>query len=198
MSRLNGMLARNDGRSVARRLLLGAIGLMAFSVAVPAAADAAPQISVVEDHGIYRVAATFQVPQPPAQVIAVLKNYAQIPRFMPDVRTSTVLERGQDHAIVEQEALARFLMFSKRVHLVLEISEEPDTLRFRDRCGTSFARYDGLWRVSEQNGGTDVRYELNAQPSFDVPEFLLKRLLSRNASQMIEQLQREIAARSGR
>jgi hypothetical protein len=36
------------------------------------------------------------------------------------------------------------MMFSKRVHLVLEIHEENWTIRFRDRCGKSFARHEGV------------------------------------------------------
>ena len=103
--------------------------------------------------GIYTVAATFTVPQAASFALAVLTDYDQIPRFMPDVRTSTVLERGDDRTVVEQEAVARFMMFSKRVHLVLEVHEEPGTIRFRDRCGKSFARYEGVWTITES--GTD-------------------------------------------
>jgi hypothetical protein len=90
------------------------------------------------------------------------------------------------------------MMFAKRVHLVLEISEGADTLRFSDRCGRNFAKYEGMWRMAADNGRTEILYELVAQPSFDVPEFVLKRLLKRNSEQMIKQLQREIAARSAR
>jgi len=37
-----------------------------------------------------------------------------------------------------------------------------------------------------------VRYELTAKPSFDVPAFLLKRLLQRDAREMIRRLQNEM------
>lgn len=47
----------------------------------------------------------------------------------------------------------------------------------------------------EDASRTLVTYELTAQPTFDVPEFLLKRVLKRDAAEMIERLQREIAAR---
>jgi hypothetical protein len=49
---------------------------------------------------------------------------------------------------------------------------------------------------AERDGRTLIRYELAAKPSFDVPEFLLKRLMKRDASQMIERLKTEIAARA--
>lgn len=188
------------GRASARRLLatLALTVLTAVRVPATAASSGEPHVTVLEKGGVYSVAATFDVSQPASVAVAVLTDYEQIPRFMPDVRTSTILERSRDRVVVEQESVARFMMFSKRIHLVLEITERLDVLRFRDRCGRSFERYEGMWRVSDQNGKTAIVYELIAQPSFDVPEFLLKRLLTRNAAQMIEQLQREIAARSER
>jgi ribosome-associated toxin RatA of RatAB toxin-antitoxin module len=128
--------------------------------------------------------------------LAVLTDYEQIPRFLPDVRRSTVIERSAGQAVVEQEANPRFLMFSRRVHLVLEVDEEPSTIRFRDRCGKSFSQYEGSWQVREERGGASIAYRLDARPSFAVPEFVLKRLLKRDATQMIERLRGEIAARS--
>lgn len=78
------------------------------------------------------------------------------------------------------------------------VTESADSLVFRDRSGRSFTRYEGTWRLCEVNGHTQILYELTAQPSFDVPEFLLKRLLKRDSGQMIEGLRREIEARSTR
>jgi hypothetical protein len=52
--------------------------------------------------------------------------------------------------------------------------------------------------VAERDGGTELTYALAAQPSFDVPEFLLKRVMRRDAATTIDQLRREIAARATR
>jgi hypothetical protein len=86
------------------------------------------------------------------------------------------------------------MMFSKKVHLVLEVTENGDTIRFVDRCGKSFTTYEGAWRAQTTSTGTLVTYELSAQPVFDVPEFILKRLLKRDSGDMITRLQREIAS----
>jgi ribosome-associated toxin RatA of RatAB toxin-antitoxin module len=153
----------------------------------------ATDVTVREQDGIYHVAATFTVEQSAPVVFAVLTGYEQIPRYMPDVRSSRVIERSDGRAVVEQEAVARVMMFSKRVHLVLDISEGTETIRFRDRCGKSFDHYQGAWTLAA--AGPDrvkVRYELAAKPSFDVPEFLLKRLLKRDAQEMIRRLQNEM------
>jgi hypothetical protein len=198
------MISHTDqagGRIRARRLFLTiAVLLAGLLPALPFAAtvdsERRPTITVREEQGVYSVAARFHVMQPPPAVLAVLTDYEAIPRFMPEINTSVVLERVAGRAVVEQEAITSLMMFSKRVHLVLEISEGADALKFRDRCGRSFARYEGSWRLTEHNGQTDVLSELIAQPSFDVPEFILKRLLKRNSAQMIGQLQSEIALRS--
>jgi len=107
-----------------------------------------------------------------------------------------VLERTGARAVVEQEAVSRFMLFSKRVHLVLDVQEKSGGMTFRDRCGKSFKQYEGSWRVSREGALTTVVYELKADPSFDVPEFMLKRLLKRDSGEMIEQLQREVARRA--
>jgi ribosome-associated toxin RatA of RatAB toxin-antitoxin module len=199
MFRNIGRVAGNVGRRAGARHLVVTVALVAFSAAaMPATAGAqnGPPVTVTEDNGIYSVAAMFTVPQAGSFAIAALTDYARIPRFMPEVRTSNVLERGGDRVVVEQEAVARFMMFSKRVHLVLEVHEGRGAIRFRDRCGKSFARYEGVWTIAERDGKTHVTYELSAKPSFDVPEFLLTRLFRRDASQMIERLKAEIESRA--
>jgi carbon monoxide dehydrogenase subunit G len=192
------------GRFGARRLLVSSalVLLIATPMTGLDAADpdpsAPPRVTVNEAGGVYSVAARFHVPQPPAVVLAVLTDYENIPRFTSGVTSSIVLERGIGRAVVEQDATSRLMMFSKRVHLVLEIAEGTDTLSFRDRSGRSFARYEGAWRLCDRDGGTEILYELTAQPSFDVPEFVLKRLLKRDSAQMIDGLRREMAARAAR
>ena len=160
----------------------------------------APTVTVREERGVYTVSARFHVAEPPAVALAVLTDYENIPRFLPDVTSSVVRERSDSRAVVEQEAVSRMMMFSKKVHFMLEIVEEGNAIRFRDRCGRSFEKYEGAWRLTASGGGTDITYELIAKPSFDVPEFLLKRLLKRDSTRTIERLTSEIAGRlrSGR
>jgi ribosome-associated toxin RatA of RatAB toxin-antitoxin module len=184
------------GRRRVRRLLVTTAVVISLCRANALAANATDtRVAVQEESGVYRVAATFSVAQSPSVAMAVLTDYDHIPRFMPDVQASRILERGEDDVVVEQEAVARFLMFAKRIHLVLEIREGLRSLRFRDRSATSFTHYEGRWTVTEANGTTQIAYELTARPSFEVPEFLLKKLLKRDSTRMIENLQAEIAAR---
>jgi hypothetical protein len=56
-------------------------------------------------------------------------------------------------------------------------------IRFLDRCGKSFSQDEGSWHIRVEGNGAAITYQLTAKPSFDVPEFLLKRLLRRDANQ---------------
>ena len=159
------------------------------------AAQEPPAISVSEEGGNYTVSARFTVPESPGVVREVLTDYPAIPRFMPDVRTSLVLERGDRRARVEQQAVSKYMLFSKTIHLVLDVEEGDAVIAFRDRWGRSFTRYEGSWSVRQQVNQTELTYELAARPAFSVPRFVLKRLLNRDAAIMVDRLRREIGAR---
>jgi hypothetical protein len=157
----------------------------------------APEVAVTEGGGVYTVRATFVVRGGTDVARAVLTDFERMTRFVPDIRKSLVLERSAGGTVVEQEAVSRMMMFSKRVHLVLAVSETPTVITFEDRCGESFKRYAGSWTLGETAAGTTLTYQLTAEPRFDVPGFILKRLLRRDSGKMIELLQAEIAARAG-
>lgn len=195
-------ITHDPGRRAARGLLVAVVvgvGASLPGAHLAAAADPvpSPQVTVSEERGTYSVTARFEVPQPPGVVLAVLSDYEQIPRFMPEVRRSVVRERQDEGMVVEQEAVSKFMMFRKTVHLLLEVTHIADTIRFVDRSARSFKRYEGAWRATPRGNGTLVTYELSARPDFDVPEFILKRLLRRDSTEMIDNLRREFAARAG-
>jgi ribosome-associated toxin RatA of RatAB toxin-antitoxin module len=193
---IDSLAATPGGRFGARRLAGTTCLVLAAGLGTAAGQDVDSTPLVREERGVYTVAATFGVSGAPATALATLTDYEHIPRFMPAVRTSRILERRDGEWIVEQEAVATFMWFSKRVHLMLDVREESGTIHFADRCGNSFERYEGTWVVTDRGGRTIVEYRLSAKPSFEVPAFVLKRLLKRDASQMIGQLQAEIAART--
>jgi carbon monoxide dehydrogenase subunit G len=186
------------GPTRARRLFATAVAVVALTSGVAAADKPEPQVSVREDRGTYTVTARFEIQQSAAIALEVLSDYEQIPNFMPEVQSSIVVDRTGGRTLVQQEAVSRFMMFSKTEHLLLDVTREPGAIRFVDRCGKSFISYAGAWRAVTDNGRTIVSYELTAKPGFEVPEFILKRLLKRDSARMIERLRREIGSRPAR
>ena len=178
-----------SARSVSTRAVVAAA-----AVTTLAAADAAVSVRDGKE-GAYEISARFVITQSPATVRAVLTDYDNIARFMPDVRTSRVVERQAQSVRVEQEAVSRFLLFSKRIHLVLDVEETADGIRFRDRCNQSFESYEGVWTIRPIAGGTEVSYALSARPAFNVPGPVIRKLLNRDSTIMIDRLRAEIEAR---
>ena len=186
------------GRTSARRFLLAAAAMVMAGGLASSASARVQRLEVTEAGGVYAVTASFAVTASPEEVIAVLTDYERIPEYVPDMEVSRVIERTPAGAIVEQQAVSKFLMFAKRVHLLLEVRETTDAVRFTDRCRKSFAVYEGAWVISQHDSLTVVDYHLSAQPSFEVPGFVLKRLLKRDAGQLIDRIKAEIAARRNR
>ena len=178
------------------RVLAIAALLVSPVVAAAEEREGGAPVTVTRADGAYVVKAQFEVAQPAAEVIAVLTDYDGIPRFLPDIRRSVVRSREGSRTTVEQEAVSSVMMFSRRVHLLLEIDESSDALVFRDTSGRSFERYEGAWRVSPSGEATLVRYELEAKPAFSVPEFVLMRLFRRDSRETITRIIAEIARRA--
>ena len=178
-----------------RALLVLALAAAVAPATAAAAGQAPPVVSVRAIDGVYTGEARFDIAAPPETVREVLTDYAGIPRFMPDVRKSVVRERKGSRVIVEQEATSKVLMFSKTVHLLLEVHEGPDVLTFRDTCRKSFSLYAGAWTFMPDGAGTSVTYTLTAKPAFSVPPFMIKRLLDSNARDTIDAIRAESALR---
>ena len=177
------------------RALLAGVAILSGTSTPIASTREAPVVSVSERDGTFIVSARFGVQASAAIARDVLTDYANIPRFAPDVRSSVVLERRDGGARVAQEAVSSFLMFSRRIHLVLDVEEGTDVIAFRDTCGRSFERYEGAWKIGSTGAETMLTYELTARPAFSVPGFVLRRLLNRDATVMIDRLRAEIGAR---
>ena len=178
------------GHTGARRLACVAAWAI---VAATLHAGTGDDIKVREEKGTYHVTAAFEVKQTPETAYAVLTDYEQVPTFMPDVRMSIVRERTPERILLEQEAVAKLMFFSKKVQLLLEVQETADTITFKDTSGKSFTRYEGRWTLAAREDLTEIRYTLTAKPSFSVPGFVLTRLLKRDASRMIDGLRGEMA-----
>ena len=171
--------------------------VLALALPAAAAASEVPRVSVRETaKGTYVVLADFEVGVPADVARDVLTDYAALPRIIPDIKTSRIIERTPTGALVEQEAVSTFAFFSKRVHLLLRIEEGSDRIQFHDTCGRSFATYEGLWTILPTATGVRLMYQLTAAPTFDVPLFVIRKVLTGDAREMAERLSAEMSARA--
>ena len=83
-----------------------------------------------------------------AEAWDVLTDYNGIDRFVSSMRESRVSGHIDHDVLVEQVAVGRLFLFSRRLHTVLRVHEEPvKEIRFEDVLGRDFARYRGDWRI---------------------------------------------------
>jgi hypothetical protein len=188
------------GHPPVRRLvrLLASLLVVTTALSWNVRAEDGNQVNVVEKEGTYHVTATFAVPQSIDVVTAVLTDYEQVPKFMPNVRTSVILDREPGRTFIQQEVVAKWFLFSKHVRLLLEVLETPGSIQFKDTSRESFWIYEGGWTLTVHPGHTTIGYVLRARPSFSVPGFLLPRLMKNDADAMIDGLRVEMARRGGR
>jgi hypothetical protein len=153
-------------------------------VAVSAfAAGGEPEIAVALSRGAegrQQVRCGFWIGATPRQVWEVLTDYEGLPRFAPSLTRSKVL-RGTP-LTVEQQATVRVLLFSRRVRLLLEVTEVPfRRLGFVDRA--------------RQGARTYVTYELEAVPSFQAPRAMARSVMRELAVEFVGAVRDEIRRR---
>jgi carbon monoxide dehydrogenase subunit G len=129
---------------------------------------------------------------------AVLTDYDHMADFVPGLVSSTQTRRSGARALVAQEASAQVLLFSRRIHVLLDVREEPcRSLTFEDTARTSFRAYRGSWVVSPAGiAGIRLAYHVEAEPAFWAPAWAVRRFLGRTADDLLREVSREILRRA--
>jgi hypothetical protein len=145
----------------------------------------------------YRARGSFVVEAPPAAAWEAIADYEGIPQVAPSVQVSRIVSREGNRVVVEQEASASLLFFSKRIHLLLEIEESPPSaIRFRDVARREFASYEGFWTIEEAIGGLRVSYGLDVERGFSAPDFLARKLFRQQAQSLMRIMRDDILRRA--
>jgi ribosome-associated toxin RatA of RatAB toxin-antitoxin module len=137
------------------------------------------------------------VDAPPTTVWAVLTDYDGIDRFVSSMRESHVSERSEDHVLVDQVAVGRLFLFSRRLRTRLLVREEPLVrIVFEDVLKRDFALYQGDWRIQSRDGGTEVVYRAVARPARAVPDMMLRGMFKSTVRDLLSQVRVEIERRA--
>jgi hypothetical protein len=170
-------------------------------MAVSSAADAGHPVSALvraEADDRYVVEGAFDVSAPAEVAWAVLTDYERTSDFVKSVKRSVVRERAAAHIVLEQDGVLRVLLFSRRAHVVLWVTEDrPRAIRFRDVCARDFKSYEGQWELEPRPGGVHVSYSLTVALKSARPAFLVRGGMQRSTQDLLGQVRAEIGRRSG-
>jgi hypothetical protein len=183
--------------------ILAAVFTVAGAPFFPArlSADPGPVVMKLQDRGggTYSLEGGFDVRASSASVWEVLSDYQHLAGFVSSLKKSNVKQAHDGKILLEQEALGKVLLFSRRVRVLLKVTEEPYArIRFEDVSRRDFEFYRGSWEIAPGASGSVVVYRLDCRRRFAAPNFLSKKVLRKNARELLAQVRREILKRQGR
>jgi hypothetical protein len=154
-----------------------------LSLVEPAAAsEQLNHFDVTRDAGSYRVDASADLDADAAIVWATLTDYERLPQFVPGIRSVRVLatheQAGKQRLLIEQAGELRFLFFSRRVAVLLDVEQQPKTRvdaralprpRGSDATEESLHQFEGSYTLVSIPGGVRLGYHAEFTPEFALP-----------------------------
>lgn len=161
--------------SILRRLLV----LLALSLVWVAAggSDALPAVADDEVH-VQRAGKGFVVdvvlhaPVAPALAWAVLTDFDHMASFVPNLRSSRVVERGEQSLQVAQAGTARHGFVAIEFESVREIRLVGQREIHAHGLSGSARHMDSVMRIDGEPGGTRMQYHAEVEPDFWLPPLL--------------------------
>lgn len=136
-----------------------------------------------------------------AVVWAVLTDYENMPRFVPDIRATRVIRSEPGRKRVEIEGVARFLFMDFPISTTVDAVFHPAGSIAIDSVAGNLD-IQGVVRVLGEGGYTRVDYRVRIAPDFWLPpligNFLIGRVIKRQFGGMVAEMHRRADGRQTR
>jgi len=147
--------------------------------------------------GMRRLAVQLRLTVDPQWLWAVLTDYDNLNRFIPNLASSRQIWRRGNRVAVEQVGTQQFcgLRFSARVTLELEEERAAGRLAFRMLDG-DFRRFNGAWMVGADATSSWLLYDLTVQGKPGMPLGLIEQRLQEDLANNVRGVQQEAQRRA--
>jgi carbon monoxide dehydrogenase subunit G len=129
----------------------------------------------------------------PDVVWAVLNDYENMPRFVPDILATRLISAGSGRKRVEIDGVARLLFLEFPTHTTLDVVDQPDGSVAIDSVAGNLAIH-GAVRVYGDGPYTRVDYQVRMTPDFWLPpligDFLIGRQIMRQFEGVVAEMHR--------
>src|SRR5262249_25483958 len=116
--------------------------------------------------------------------------------FVSSLRKSAIKESSTERLLLEQEAMGKEFVFSKRIRVLLQVTEIPyKRILFEDVSRKDFVFYEGSWEIRSRPPDIEVIYRLSCQRRFMVPNVIAKDALKKSATGLLSEVRAEIIHR---
>ena len=182
---------------------------MLLALVEPTAARAhLSRFDVTQDATGFRIDASADLDADLALVWDTLTDYEKLPEFVPGIRRVRVLETHDDgsrkHLLIEQAGELRFLFFSRRIAVLLDVEQEPQS-RVEARAlprppanpdEASLHEFEGTYTLVPIPGGVRLGYRARFAPEFTLPPILGALAVRRTMRAQFEAMLAEIYRRN--
>jgi ribosome-associated toxin RatA of RatAB toxin-antitoxin module len=130
---------------------------------------------------------------------AVLTAYDRYAEFIPDLKSSEILARAGETAIVHQKGEAGFFLFHFPIEVTFSVTEQPPTgISSRAISGT-FKEMTGVYTLAREDGGVRLDYSGRLVPKFRLPPLIgtaaVKVAVEKQFGALVREIQRRAALR---
>lgn len=140
----------------------------------------------------YYVDYTIQIKSSSELIISALTNYIDLKKIIPSITKSLILEKHDDHELVETHFSSCVLLFCKKAINTQRISHNNKTIKAVTIPDQSDFRYGLMtWEVLNIDHKTYVKYHAVVEPKFWVPPFIGPAILKhklRKEAQVVSRL----------
>ncbi len=125
----------------------------------------------------------------------VLTGYDQYARFVPDLKSSQILARSGNTAIVEQRGVAGFFLFRFPLEVRMAVTELPYEEISAQAIAGNFKEMNGLYRLVPEGEMLHLTYTGRLVPAFGLPPLIGTTVVRIAVERQFAALVREIVRR---
>ncbi len=166
------------------------------------------EVSVRRSGRIFEAAAAFDAAASIELVWTTLTDYVALPRFMPGIKACRIVERerlapARERLLLEQKGEFRFLLFSQRMTVHLEVLQERHrlaqarALRFDLGLlkGRGLEAFEGCYELQRQRRGVRISYRARIVSRFAPPPGIGTTAVRANVARQLDALACEMERR---
>jgi carbon monoxide dehydrogenase subunit G len=193
-----GMPVIRTGRCARPVVLIACCALLAASC-LPCSAAPAHEIAIeiAREGEFVSVRASAELKASPHIAWEVLTDYDHLAEFIPDLRSSRVVQRGPEGVLVEQKGEFGFLFFRQSIEVTMAVSEQPPRRILARAVAGDMKDMQGSYELQASEAGLRLVYSGRFVPGFFVPPLigmpLVRRSLERRFRAMVEEIERRDA-----
>lgn len=127
----------------------------------------------------------------------VLTGYDDYAEFIPDLKSSRVLVRVGDSAIIEQKGEVGFFLFHFAMEVTFRVSEQPRTSITSQALSGTFKQMTGTYLLAQEGEDVHLTYTGRLVPDFILPPLIgtaaVRAAVQKQFGALVKEIQRRAA-----